>query len=1046
MILITKTNVNMRKIASLLMMLLCFCALAFGQTRTVTGQVRDEKGDPIPFATIVEAGNTNNGTKADAAGNFSLKVKDGAQLTISAAGYDPVTTAAGAATYSLKTRTTEMQEVVVTTALGIQRQSKEIGYSTAKVKASELTAARPTNLQNGLTGKVSGLNVTTVNSGVFADTRITLRGIRSLTGNNQPMLILDGVPLSLGYLSSINPNDVADVTILKSASATGIYGPDGANGAIVITTKRGSKAKPAVTFSHSTQIESISYMPDFQKQFGSGYSADADGYGIYDPVEQQSWGDAFDGSIRQLGEEGPNGEAAQQVKYAYFKNGRRNFWDNGITNQTDVSFSTGDFYLSGQNALIRGSVPGDENNRRAITLRAEKEYGRFKATFNVRYTQNQWDVTTNNTLIYYTVTGAPGQIDISKYKRWKTDWFASPDGYYTTFMDNNGKTPYFAKDNYRQKGRTDDLFGNIELNFKATSWLRFTYRVGVTVTDANSQNTRGAFRHAAWTANRQYPQTTNVTAAVTDASTFSSRLTTEALAIMEKKVKKFGFSAILGHSYRQSQSKALSINSDNLGFTDLVTIISRKGEANVGVGNSKTRLERFFGQVGVDYDGWAFVTATGSYDRDSRLAPPAADFKVSDLSFFYPGVNASVLLSQVIPGLKSSNIVSYLKIRGAINKTGNVNAGAYAFETLFGLGTFFPFGSVSGYQIGGTQAPSTLKPEFINNKEVGIEIGLLKNRINFEATYYNQNNTDQIINVALSGTTGFNGSTLNAASFINKGFELDLRLTPLIKFGKGTIDFKVNYTYNTSEVTDIYGDQLKELGVGNFNYAIVGQPAYVFKLTDYVRDDQGRVIVDAATGMPELNPNLTQFGRTAPTDILGLNLNVNWKNLSFSATAEYRGGNQMVADQLGSFLDDNGVSARSAYNGRRPFVWPNSSYYDGSKYVDNVDIYTTSFGRPFWNSTLNTGAITNYLASAAFWKLREVAINYQINGNKLFKGNVVKNIVIGVSGRNLLMFVPKSNQWTDPEFSNTLGNAQSRSTAANMPPTRFYGANVVFTF
>ena len=211
----------MRKIASLLSMLMLLCTLAFGQTRTVTGQVRDDKGEPIAFATVLESG-TKNATKADANGNFSLKVKEGAKLTLTSTGYDPgnFPIGEGFQGYVLKTLTAQMQEVVVTTGLGILRQSKEVGYSTAKVKASELTQAKVVNLQNGLTGKVSGLNVSTTNSGVFADTRITLRGIRSLTGNNQPMLVLDGVPLSLGFLNSINPNDIADITILKSSSST----------------------------------------------------------------------------------------------------------------------------------------------------------------------------------------------------------------------------------------------------------------------------------------------------------------------------------------------------------------------------------------------------------------------------------------------------------------------------------------------------------------------------------------------------------------------------------------------------------------------------------------------------------------------------------------------------------------------------------------------------------------------------------------------------------------------------------------------------------
>ena len=325
----------MRKIASLVPMLMLLCIFAFGQTEvTVTGQVRDEKSEPIAFATITEAG-TNNAAKADGTGNFSIKIKGGSQITISAVGYDPLTVTPGSAFqgYTLTVRAAQMQEVVVTTGLGIARQSKEIGYSTAKVKAAELTQAKVVNLQNGLTGKVSGLNVATTNNGVFADTRIVLRGIRSLTGNNQPMLVLDGVPLALGFLNSINPNDIADVTILKSSSSTAIYGPDGVNGAIVVNTKRGNKSRPVVTLSHTIQAEEVSYMPKFQKQFGGGYSPDAAGYGTWEPIEQQSWGDAFDGSIRQFGQTGPNGEKLE-MPYSYNEKGRRNFYETGV-NQSD---------------------------------------------------------------------------------------------------------------------------------------------------------------------------------------------------------------------------------------------------------------------------------------------------------------------------------------------------------------------------------------------------------------------------------------------------------------------------------------------------------------------------------------------------------------------------------------------------------------------------------------------------------------------------------------------------------------------------------------
>jgi len=298
----------MRKIASLFTMLMLFTAFAFGQNRTITGTVTDEKGDALPGASVRIKG-TRTGVAADNNGQFRILAKTGDVLVVSGAGLESTEVTVGSgSTLDIKVQRTVIAGTeVVVTALGQTRQPKELGYSVSKVKATELTQAKAVNLQNGLTGKVSGLNVQTVNNGVFGDTRITLRGIRSLTGNNQPMLILDGVPISLGYLNSINPNDITDVTILKSASATAIYGPDGANGALVVTTKKGSRTKPQVSVGHTVQVERVSYMPKLQTQFGSGSSVDVFGYGVYDPIENQCYGDEFDGSLRQIGRDGPDG-------------------------------------------------------------------------------------------------------------------------------------------------------------------------------------------------------------------------------------------------------------------------------------------------------------------------------------------------------------------------------------------------------------------------------------------------------------------------------------------------------------------------------------------------------------------------------------------------------------------------------------------------------------------------------------------------------------------------------------------------------------------
>ncbi len=1039
----------MRKIASLFTMLMLFAALAFGQNRTITGTVTNEKGEPVPNASVTIKG-SRTGVSADNNGQFRILAKTGDILVASSSGMESSEATIGSGStvnFSVKTIIIAGTEVVVT-ALGQSRQPKELGYSVSKVKAAELTQAKSVNLQNGLTGKVSGLNVQTVNNGVFADTRITLRGIRSLTGNNQPMLILDGVPINLSYLSSINPNDITDVTILKSASATAIYGPDGANGALVVTTKKGSRTKPQVSVSHTVQVEKVSYMPEFQTQFGSGSSVDAFGYGVYDPIENQCYGDEFDGSLRQIGRDGENGEQ-YLTEYIARPKEKLKFWNTGITNQTDVSFSTGDFYLSAQNVLIQGIMPKDVNRRVSVHMAANKEYGKFKASYSVNYTKGNYDVTAGSSFgngrdytVYWNLINTPMQIPLTRFKDWRNDFWSTPDNFFNDYYSN----PYFMIDNFRAKGRTEDVFGNLELNFKATSWLNFTYRLGATISSTNQKATAGALTYSPFAkSHKAIAASGDIVAQVQDLGFNSSRINSEFFASIRKSVGKFKFESLLGQSFREDNSRQINVGSNNLAFPELFNIIGRKGDLTsnlTGENTTKSRLGRFFGKVSIGFNNWAFAEVTGSYDINSRLYNPWDPNGFDNAHFFYPGVSVSLLLSEAIPAIKNSKVISYLKLRGAISKTGNVNLGAQSLENTYGLGGGFPYGSLVGYTSGNVLRLPSYTPEFVKNKEVGFELGLLKNRINIEATAYTQDNTDQIVQVQYSGATGFTSALLNAASFTNKGLEFDLKLTPLVKIRNVSIDFKANYTYQTNEVTKII-EGVDQLGIGNGNYVIVGQPAYTFQLTDYVRDDQGRVIVNQSTGLPTVDPTIKPFGHTQPNHLLGLNLGITWKDLTFSAVADYRAGAQIYTGNLGTGMDFSGVSKRSAQNSRQPFIFPNSSYFDGTKYVDNTSIYMISGGYNFWSQAVNTAANSNYIVSGDFWKIREVSISYNIPAKLFgFTKNAIKGATITVSGRNLFMFLPKTNEWTDPEFSNTTGNAQGVSGLDNTPPTRIFGASL----
>ena len=1034
----------MRKVLSLLVMLVLSTTLALAQTQEVTGRVLAENNDPLSGASIKVKGSTI-GTTADKDGNYTLRAKVGDVLVISSQKkFKEIVIAAGQMGDTKLPVNVNVNKEIVVVGLGQAKKTESVGFAQTQIKAKELNQANVVNLQNGLTAKVSGLNVQSVNSGVFGDTRITLRGNRSLTGNNQPMLILDGVPISLAYISSINPNDVLDVNVLKSSSATAIYGPDGVNGAIVVTTRRGVKGKPTITVSNTTQFDKVAFMPQLQNQFGSGSSVDAFGYGVYDPIENQTYGPAFDGSMVDIGRPLANGDI-QKVAYTALPGEKLRFWNTGVTNQTDVSYSAGDFYLSAQNVSIKGIQPKDQNNRRVLTLKSQKEYNKFSAQFGITYTQNTYNVNSGSDIggrdytPYWNVINTPPQIPLTKYKDWKTDPFANPNGYFNDYYHN----PYWVIDNFRNKGRSDDFLGNITLNYQLHKNIKATYRLGYTATNSSNKSTRAAFEYSDFSkANKFLAATGSFPSAVIDNSSYSNRLNTEAFLTYSKDYKKFDFDVLVGQSFREINNKSISANSTNLGIDQVFNLSSRKGEPNVGESNVQTRLQRFFGKVNIGFNKWAFAEVTGSYDTDSRLSNPY-NYNTKDISYFYPGASLSLVLSEAVPALKESKTISFLKLRGAISKTGNVNFGAYALENTFNPSGFFPYGNLLGFTASNTLRLAKYDPEFVKNKEVGFELGLFEGKIGLDATAYLSDNSNQVLNVQYSNATGYTGSVLNAAEFQSKGFELDLRLTPLIKFNNGlNIDFKANYSYQDSKVISILPG-LDELGLGNLNFVVTGQPANVFKATDFLRDPEGRIIVDRATGLPSQDPNQKLYGRTAPRDIVGLNMNVSLKGFSFSAVGEYRGGNQIFSD-IGGDLDFAGLSKRTAANNRQPFVIPNSSYFDGTKYVPNTDVVVRNIYN-YWSTGVNTDVDVNYLSSGAFWKIREVALSYTFP-ESAFRNKTIKGLTMSVSGRNLYTWLPRSNQWTDPEFSNTTGNAQGVNTVGNTPPARTMGLNLTFKF
>lgn len=1030
-----------QKLLSAMFAMTCVTSLSFAQTREVSGLVTASDGTPISGASISVVG-TNTATQTDGSGRFKITANSGATLNVSYIGYVSQRVSIGNSvnlTIVLLGGDQSLDEVVVTGVLGIERQKKEIGYATAKVDKEALTATRAVNVASGLQGKVSGLNITPINNGVFEDIKINLRGIRSLTGNNNPMLLLDGVPSSIGYLSSINPNDIEDVQILKGSSAAAIYGPDARNGVIVVTTKKSSNV-PNISVSQSTQFSQISFFPKLQEKFGNG------AYGEYTGYENWSWGPAFDGSQVEIGDILPDG-TIQMVPYVA-NNDRQEFFNTGKTYQTDVSYSAKDVYFSVQDALVKGIVPDDKNRRTGLRLNTAKEYGIFKISLNANYINSDysvfndagmasWNAANNvglNSGLMNLIFNTPAHIPLTKYKDFVNDPYAE----YNTYFNHYGLNPYFAIDNWRNDGKRTDLLSNLEMTLKPTDWVSVTWRGGITSRGIDENTTSKGEVPTSYGLNRG---ATLIPGTVSERAYYSRRYSSELFANFNKQLNEdFKLSGILGTYVRNTNTRDASVGASNLVVPELFNTGNRTGELTGGSSISESRMFSVYGSASLNYKGWANIEFVGRNDKTSVLP-------IDNNSFFYPGINAALVLTDALPEIKG-DALTYLKFRGGWNETGNADINPYSLEATFGQASGFPYGSLAGFTAGNTTYDAALKPEFITSTELGFEAGFWRGRINLEGTVYRSLNENQIVGVSVSSATGYTLANVNAASFINKGFELDL------KFKTNTTaafrpKFAVNLSYNDNEVTQIY-EGLDELAVSTGglaqNYAIKGYPAYVLKTTDYNRDDQGRIIVDATTGYPTANPNSKIYGRTLPKWIVGLNPSFDYEDFNFSMLFEYKGGHYAYAD-IGNAMAWTGVSEASASNNRERFVLPNSSYADPNnpgQYVANENV-TIANVNDFYTGVYRTVG-SNFLTSASAWRLREISLSYQLPQNLLSQVGFIKSAAIALTGRNMFLWVPKTNQYQDPDFNFTSGNAAGISTSQINPPVRTFGANLTVNF
>jgi len=1038
----------------------------WAQERVITGRVTSaEDGTSMPGVNVVLKG-TTNGTVTDSDGNYRITVPaTGGTLVYSFIGLKTAEVEIGgrsAIDFKMEMDVTQLSEVIVTTAGGLQSRQRELGSAVSVVSPTTLTAGKAVNLAAGLQGKIAGFQINATTSGVNPEYRLILRGQRSMTGNNQALIVLDNVIVPNTVLSSLNMNDVESVTVLQGAGAAALYGSQASNGAMIITTKKGTKGNREISVSQNFQAQQVAFFPKIQKGFGSGgsaYGVQPDGSANFNYLENQSYGPAFDGSLRPLG---PKLEDGSQLYTTYdYKKGHNEFWNVGLTSQTDFSFSSGDdnssFYVSGQYVSVAGTTPGDKFTRANIRINGTRKVGdKVEVSYTSSFAPNKYDISSQTGSMYTNMLNMPSNVDITQFKNWKTDKFANPNGFYNPWYQN----PYFTADNYRQVDKNAFVTGNLQLKYTPIPGLDLIARQGISARFYTQKNTVGAFKYTSYAKNTDQSSKTDIPASVAETANQSIQLVTDGLAQYNRAFGDINLNVVAGTQLIQNTARYMNTGIGGLIVNGLYNLSNGTGNPSYSESDYQTRLIGAYGKITTGFRDMLFVTVTGRNDWDSRL-------NKDNRSFFYPSAEASFVASEAFEGLTSSGIVSFMKLRGGISKTGQVNLGGLtgypggfsdygAYYTLptfssnvsYGTANGFPYGSLAGYSLDNRLVSRNLKPEFTHQYEIGADINFWQDRIESQVTYFNSRTDNQTITTAVSNSTGFNSLLTNIGETSSKGVELTAHVTA-VKTPNLTVRVGGNYTYTKNMVNSI-SDLLPLLSLqtsGNaVSAAVAGQSFPVIMGLDYQRDPDGHVIVDRTSGLPTSTTSNVILGNATPRDRVGADAMVQYRNLRFSILFEYRGGYR-VFNGIGPEMDWSGTGYRTAQYGRQSFVFPNSVYVDESgAYIENnsISIANGNGNNGFWSDGINRNTTSNYVTSGNFIKLREIALTYDLPAKWL--GKTFKGASIGVQGRNLLLWMAKDNYYTDPEYSSggATGNGTGLNDIGQTPPTRYYGGTLSF--
>lgn len=1081
----------MKKLSLILAMVFFAFGFVMAQ-RTVTGTISDEKGEALVGASVVVKG-TTNGALTDIDGKFSLAVQNGATtLVVSFTGYESAEVTLGASNVvdvQLKGGSTMLTETVVT-ALGISRSQKALGYAAQQVGGDKLVESNTTNIVDALTGKVAGVQITSSAGVAGASSRIVLRGPTSLNGNNQALIVVDGLRIDNSQFNTedatagvaqsnraidINPNDIESMTILKGAAASALYGVDGARGVVMITTKKGNrKGKKGLTVEYSTTYTAtqVNKFPELQRKFAKGANGNLAGV---TSTASTSWGplmdtmyfdgvsNEFDRNGNLVGRSNPLAKldrpAAAYDPFSVFQT--------GSTWQHNVAITGGDAdkisYRAAFNSLKEeGIVPKNTFDRTNISLgtRGNLLDNKFHFNSTVQYIQSNSRRIQQGSNISGLMLGllrTPPSFDNSNGSSNPVNDPAAyylSDGRQRTYRNGTGyDNPYWVINQTPYTDEVHRILGNVDLTYDLLPWLKINGKVG---TDVYQDNRLQKFEINSRTA--------PAGRIIDDRYTFRSIDAYLNLLGSKQLNDDWNVSYTFGGNLYTSLLDNLTVQGDGLGYAGFVNL-NNAATKNTTLFSRNQKSVSLLGSVDIGYKSFLYFGLTGRNDWVSNMIVPSKAFKMSDISFFYPSANMSFVFSELL----KQSWLDYGKLRVSYGAVGGGAPNPYLTSTVFSVpnpsdgwtdGIKFPYGGLIGLTQSDRKGSTTLKPSLTTDFEVGLEGKFLKNRVSLDVSYYTRKSTDQILPVPIPSSTGFSEIVLNTGSLSTVGYDVVLGITPVeIKDFSWNINFNFT-TWKTKVESLAEGVTTQFLGgfTGSAVYNIVGEEygqiyggAWLRTNTaDGRRFDAnlpynptGSLIIDddptsANYGRPLVDETARKLGNPNPKFLLGINNSFSYKGFTVSALIDIRSGGQMWNGTRGA-LNNFGMSRETEDRNA-------TKVFEGVKASDgNANNIPTSLNQS-WYTGLGSGfgpVAEQFIEEVSFTRLRQLNVSYKVNPKWLAAAKM-SDLTVSFIGRNL--WLSTTYNGVDPETS-LIGNGNAQGMDYfNMPGSKSYAFGLSVKF